>query len=161
MPEPTQKKNAMITIRKMPRPPSPPPGITERSLSWPRRRNSSRSGGVGPDDCGPEPHGPLGPEPQGPPWLFHGMNAFSWEAGPLPLPLDPARVIGEPPLPFNARSSAAVNLERRWARARRSGPRSSSHRPDRPEIHGAPFRATAPDRAAETPSRPAGGHAHG
>src|SRR5262249_57423618 len=46
-----------------------------RRRSWLRRRNSSRSGGLGPCDCGPEPHGPRGPDPHGPPvWLFHGIT---------------------------------------------------------------------------------------
>ncbi len=51
-----------------PRPPMLPPGRTLRNLSWLRRSKSSRSGGVGPDDCGPPPQGPLPPpDPQGPP----------------------------------------------------------------------------------------------
>ena len=38
------------------------------SLSWLRRSSCSRSGGVGPEDCGPEPQGPFDPpDPQGPP----------------------------------------------------------------------------------------------
>ena len=43
------------------------PGSRLRNFSWLRRRNSSRSGGLGPCDCGPEPHGPFDPEPHGPP----------------------------------------------------------------------------------------------
>ena len=44
------------------------PAARSCSLSWLRRSNSSRSGGVGPDDCGPEPQGPFDPpDPQGPP----------------------------------------------------------------------------------------------
>ena len=59
---------APSAIRAKPRPPMLPPGSTLRSLSWLRRSKSSRSGGVGPDDCGPEPQGPLPPpDPQGPP----------------------------------------------------------------------------------------------
>jgi hypothetical protein len=34
-----------------------PPGSTALSLSWLRRSSSSRSGGLGPEDCGPEPQG--------------------------------------------------------------------------------------------------------
>src|SRR5829696_1953077 len=66
---------AASTISMMPRPPRLPPGSTLFNLSWLRRSNSSRLGGVGPDDCGPEPHGPLDPpEPHGPPpWLLHGI----------------------------------------------------------------------------------------
>src|ERR1700686_877516 len=61
----------------MPRPPRLP-GIKARSLSCPRRRKSSRSGGLGPPGvCGPEPHGPRDPEPHGPPdWLLHGINCL-------------------------------------------------------------------------------------
>src|SRR5665213_3219968 len=60
---------APSTSRATPLPPILPPGSTRRSLSWPRRSISSRSGGFGPDDCGPEPQGPLPPppEPHGPP----------------------------------------------------------------------------------------------
>src|SRR6516165_5450834 len=64
---------AATTMRASPLPPRLPPGSTVRSLSWLRRRNSSRSGGVGPDGCCPEPQGPLPPPPDPhimPPWLL-------------------------------------------------------------------------------------------
>src|SRR5689334_16644996 len=79
---------ASSTISSTPRPPRLPPGRMPFSLSWLRRRSSSRSGGVGPDDCGPEPHGPLEPpEPHGPPpWLLHGIE------------ISPARPIGSGPV---------------------------------------------------------------
>src|SRR5580692_1571603 len=66
---------ATSAMSAMPRPPRLP-GIRARNLSWPRRRKSSRSGGLDPPGvCGPEPHGPRGPEPHGPPgWLLHGIN---------------------------------------------------------------------------------------
>ena len=63
----TVPATAAIAINAIPLPPSLPPGNTVRSLSWPRRSNSSRSGGLEPDGGEPEPHGPFGPEPQGPP----------------------------------------------------------------------------------------------
>src|SRR5262245_33247935 len=69
---------AASAIRTKPLVPRLPPGSTVLSLSWLRRSSSSRSGGVGPDDCGPEPQGPLEPpEPHGPPpWLLHGMKSL-------------------------------------------------------------------------------------
>src|SRR5205085_12172992 len=77
-PEKPHTTTAASAISRTPRPPRLPPGNTLFSLSWLRRSNSSRSGGVGPDDCGPDPHGPLEPpEPHGPPpWLLHGMKSL-------------------------------------------------------------------------------------
>src|SRR3954453_11266417 len=75
-PEKPHTTTAASTIRTTPRPPRLPPGRMPFSRSWLRRSRSSRSGGVGPDDCGPEPQGPLEPpEPHGPPpWLLHGIE---------------------------------------------------------------------------------------
>jgi len=55
----------LAAVRPLPRMPASLP--LADALSWLRRSNSSRSGGDGPDDCGPEPHGPFPPDPQGPP----------------------------------------------------------------------------------------------
>src|SRR5262249_44645574 len=90
----------------MPRPPRLP-GITLRSRSWLRRRNSSRSGGRDPppDGCGPDPQGPRDPEPHGPPpplWLLHGIKSLLAPALPA---LQVFRwVIGEGSARYNAPS---------------------------------------------------------
>src|SRR4029079_14733157 len=60
-PENNQIAIPASTISPIPLPPRLPPGSTVRNLSWLRRRNSSRSGGVGPDGTCPQPPGPFTP----------------------------------------------------------------------------------------------------
>ena len=95
-------RSAASAISAMPRPPRLP-GSRPRNLSWPRRRNSSRSGGFGPCDCGPEPHGPRGPEPHGRRRRIGCSTAsnLSSDAGAAGRPRLRG-VIGERTAPYNA-----------------------------------------------------------
>src|SRR5580704_18467384 len=115
-PEKPQGATAASPISAMPRPPRLP-GNQLRSFSWLRRRNSSRSGGLDPGVCGPEPHGPRGPEPHGPPppdWLLHGINTLL-DASSRPA-LVPG-VIGERTPRYNAQLRHACSANCRVDRA--------------------------------------------
>src|SRR6185312_2433988 len=64
------------TTNRMPAPLPQPPGSRRRMRSWPRRKISSRLGGLGPRPPPPQgllppPHGPPPPPPPLPPPWFH------------------------------------------------------------------------------------------